>query len=798
MTLDLAEPLPLQQQIPSFRNERIDRAIDEACGRIAPLWPLRDFIAVNPLMGFADQTFEETCSLLRRIAGAELLPDDVDATDRARGRSEAIVPSVADLLDQQPRLGGPSRLAFMRDEISRWCATYFDEGQAVWRAPSRSLGLYRGWRAAMRYDLNAEAMGIFHFRHSVSSLPDQPRAAIHETIAALDVPPSLVSDYLLRCLHDVLGWAAFARQKSWSAATGDCQDDSLIQLLAVRLSWELALFRSVEGDALAGAWRLKLAHAARSQMVEPPSTARGFHLARLGERERHFQRDLFERMRRGEPSAKGNRPAIQAAFCIDVRSEPIRRTLELVWPAAETIGFAGFFGIALNYVPFGQTGVVSHCPALVSPSYCIHEELTDARPDERRNLLARIRMRTSASVAWAAFKRSAVSSFGYVEAAGLFAVGGLILDALGVRSERWKLGRSAAHGVRLRPTLDHVGGEASNGIAAARRPALAESILRGMSLTERFARLVLLVGHESSSVNNPHAAALDCGACGGHSGEVNARVAADLLNDHEVRAALAARGIRIPEDTWFVAALHDTTTDEVKLLDVDRAPERFAIDVEDTRSYLGLASDRVRSERAPSLGYASDGTSLRRAFARRSRDWSQVRPEWGLAGCAAFIAAPRDATRGMDLGGRVFLHNYDWRTDRNFETLEMIMTAPMVVANWITLQYFASTADNRAFGAGNKALHNIVGGIGVLEGNAGDLRPGLPLQSVHDGRNFVHEPVRMTVLLAAPTEAIDQVIARQADVRKLVDNGWLHLFALSARGEITKRERDLPIWKTWP
>ena len=150
----------------------------------------------------------------------------------------------------------------------------------------------------------------------------------------------------------------------------------------------------------------------------------------------------------------------------------------------------------------------------------------------------------------------------------------------------------------------------------------------------------------------------------------------------------------------------------------------------------------------------------------------------GLAGNAAFVVAPRERTRGLDLGGRAFLHDYDWRKDEGFKVLELIMTAPMVVASWINLQYYGSTVNNRAFGAGNKVLHNVVGQLGVLEGNAGDLKVGLPWQSVHDGRRFVHEPLRLNVFIEAPQEAIDAVVARHAGVRDLVDNGWVHLFRL--------------------
>ena len=181
----------------------------------------------------------------------------------------------------------------------------------------------------------------------------------------------------------------------------------------------------------------------------------------------------------------------------------------------------------------------------------------------------------------------------------------------------------------------------------------------------------------------------------------------------------------------------------------------------------------------------------------RSRDWSQVRPEWGLAGNAAFIAAPRERTSGINLGGRAFLHSYSWQLDKEFSVLELIMTAPMVVASWINLQYYGSTVNNRVFGAGNKVLHNVSGTIGVLEGNSGDLRVGLPWQSVHDGNRFVHEPLRLNVVIDAPLDAINGIIAWQQSVRDLVDNCWIHLFAFGDQGRIYRYRGELA-WESAP
>ncbi|MEZ4404906.1 MAG: putative inorganic carbon transporter subunit DabA [Polyangiales bacterium] len=236
----------------------------------------------------------------------------------------------------------------------------------------------------------------------------------------------------------------------------------------------------------------------------------------------------------------------------------------------------------------------------------------------------------------------------------------------------------------------------------------------------------------------------------------------------------------MPDDTRFVAALHNTTTDEVELYEVDDVPGSHRDDIASLRSWLTEAAARARSERAGRLGLDGlDPRALRRAVEARAADWSQVRPEWGLADNAAFIVAPRERCRHLDLEGRSFLHEYRHDEDEGYAVLELIMTAPMVVTHWINLQYYASTVDNPRYGSGDKVLHNVVGGhVGVFEGNTGDLRIGLPMQSLHDGERWVHTPLRLSVFIEAPRPAIDGVLKKHRAVRDLARNGWLSLFQL--------------------
>jgi hypothetical protein len=313
--------------------------------------------------------------------------------------------------------------------------------------------------------------------------------------------------------------------------------------------------------------------------------------------------------------------------------------------------------------------------------------------------------------------------------------------------------------------------------------ALAARVVHAMGLDRHLAPLVLLVGHGSQSANNAHAAALDCGACCGQTGEVNARTLAHLLNEAEVRQGLAERGIEVPAGTTFVAALHNTTTDEIEGFDLDLLPPDAHQRWERLQVVLAQAGDQVRRLRAPSLQLDPrlPHAELLQQLRRRANDGAQTRPEWGLAGNAAFVIAPRARSQGVVLDGRSFLHDYDATQDSDGSVLELLMTAPMLVTHWINWQYHASTCDPERLGSGNKVLHNVVGGtLGVFEGNGGDLRIGLSKQSLHDGQRWLHEPLRLTVVIDAPRQAIESVIARHAVVRQLLDNGWLHLWRFEA------------------
>jgi uncharacterized protein len=753
----------------------LQAALSASMGRIPPLWPLRHFVAVNPFVGFTDQPFSDACAVLMRTSGAAPLqrpeeylsawrdgtirPEDLDGVAQDGWTREGLIaaleapsgtaaqhpiPTVADRLDwARPRAHWS---AFVVEEISKWCAVHFDENQTIWQSPWRQGSLYQAWRDAVQYDLNAEAFGLTGFRAFVRSLPECADDGIAFCVQRIVAPGADLTDFLHRQLTTIAGWAGYAQYRVREDALRGCTNGTLRDLLAIRLAYDTALFAAF--------------HPCLDEPVAvavPESTALDARVRWQLAYEAGYQRPLARQLTGASGGPSLARPMAQAVFCIDVRSEVFRRHLEAAAPGMQTLGFAGFFGFPVAHRPTGDEGVGTRCPVLLVPSLETCEPLP---PDET----VRLRSADAEWGAWRAFQSSAISCFSFVESMGLSYGPGL--------------GRRSA---RVRPTCSRTSPQFSSSESASldARAALAEGALRNLGLTVNAARLVLLCGHGSESVNNPYASGLDCGACGGHAGDVNARIAAMTLNDSAVRRRLEERGIRLPADTVFVAGLHHTLTDEVFLFDADQVPDSHADDLAGLRDALASAGTASRRERAPSLGLGDlEPEALDDALRARASDISQVRPEWGLANNAALIAAPRHRTSRLKLDGRTFLHDYEEAGDPDHRVLTLILCAPVVVASWINLQYYASRVDPERYGSGNKVLHNVAGGIGVLEGNGGDLRVGLPLQSIHDGEKFRHEPRRLSVFIEARREKLSAVLAAQPSVRQLFDHGWIHLFAL--------------------
>ncbi len=571
-----------------------------------------------------------------------------------------------------------------------------------------------------------------------------------------------------------------------------------------------------------------------------------------------------------ETQAAQSRPLAQLVFCIDVRAEVFRRHLEHRG-GYETLGLAGFFGVPLDYQPFGTPLVVAHCPVLLKPKNRIREV-----PRSYHGALAD-RHKTATQLSLAAhtlmhdLKENVVTPYVMVEAIGwcfglpligktfcprLYhaiarALKALLMPPVATtltvdkitREEAEKMvaaeqlaqirevvrERCGLHGAALSPALleairkkamglaDSVPPEVSRtlrlppedegafyeelrsrhgisprglskrlhrithvGFSTAEQAYFVEAALRLMGLTSNFSRLVVFCAHGSTSLNNPYASALDCGACGGNQGLPNARAIAAMGNKPAVRDLLQARGIVIPGDTQFVAAQHDTTNDSVQIVDLEDVPATHRKDLQRLAADLADAGRHAALERGICLETAP--ASLAPAVARqeaqqRSEDWAQVRPEWGLSKNSVLIIGRRTWTQTVNFQGRAFLHSYDHRQDRSERLLETIMTAPLVVAQWINMEHYFSTVDNEVYGSGSKVYHNVVGRLGVITGVSSDLRIGLPAQTVWKGPEPYHEPMRLLAVIEAPRGRILRIINRQPLLEQLFDGDWVTLVA---------------------
>ncbi len=813
-------------------SPRIHGVLERVRKKVAPVWPLKDYVAVNPYLGFSDRKFLAARSELRSVSDIESLMDagyyrqqyaagtflkadintaiDELVADDVQGAERLSVNDVVSFLQQQPdqdlqaghaqsRLNGGRRVIrtisetideygtadwsrVVGEEISKHCAAHYDDGQASWSSPWRELPLYLAWRSSAQHDRAFELLGVSGFRKLVQQLPLDPAAAVSSLLERLKVPVDLWDEFLLCQALAMPGWSGWTNYQTQQAeARGEqCQD--FAGLLAMRLAYEYALSVrlgvAVDWNSVARV-QARVTDSTRQATDEAllvfaalRSCEVAYRRKLLGDLACQLQESADESAETLRESGQQLRKLAQMVFCIDVRSERFRRHIESACDEIETFGFAGFFGLPIEYVPLGETCGTSQVPALISPHFKVFEEVHSEQPDANHAAIERRAAIRWLRKSWKEFQTSATSCFAFVETTG-FCYGvkllGRMLGIGGGSNARFD-GVAARDRSQLGPTLR---GLNQQGVKTSAQADLAEAMLRNLGLSEDFARLVVICGHGSQTDNNPLQAGLDCGACGGHSGEANARFAAQLLNQKYIRQALAERGIEIPDDVHFLAAVHNTTTDVLSFHDVQDVPESHAGDLRALETHASLATQQTRNERMPLLAAEDSDDVL-----RRSRDWSEVRPEWGLAGNAAFIAAPRTLTSSISLAGRSFLHSYDHRRDPGYSILEQIMTAPMVVAHWINMQYYASTVDPEHFGSGSKAVHNVVGRFGIFSGNGSELMTGLPWQSVHDGCDYQHDPLRLLVVLAAPRTAIESIVAKHELIANLLTNGWLQLIAI--------------------
>ncbi|MFB6170482.1 MAG: DUF2309 domain-containing protein [Haloarculaceae archaeon] len=749
-------------------------AIERAATTVGSVWPIHSFVTANPLSGFEDLPFGEAVTQAADLLGGrgypspdtfraaledgQIDPEILDAELADRG-FEADPETLLDRMDDGVEPEAPDADVERVDHVlTKWLSAFLDEGRAKWSMPDRKEGFYAAFRSVAEHDGQIPDDGV------VTDLPESPVEAIESVLEPY--PDSQWVPIFEEQFAALPGWVGFVKQR---AADDGAWQSTYPVTLAGYLAVRLALLDAFGVDIEPSTGPDSTGADAVDDLSEAFLTAW----------EASYRSDVVERVADesealAEAESSG-RPDAQLVFCIDTRSEVIRRHVEAAGDY-ETHGYAGFFGIPMEYQGYDAELSVDACPPILDPEHRITEAPADGDAKENHDRWSSIR--EAAGDVVTALKSNPTTAFGFVEnaASGY----GLALAARTLAPGRvHDLFDSLEEPVAdphefCEQTVHHqytYAGDLPVGLTHEERVEYAAAAFELMGW-EEFGRLVVFAGHASETTNNPYDSSLDCGACAGNPGGPNARVLASICNDDEVRAALRDRGHEVPEDTVFLAGEHNTTTDEVELYD-GGVPDSHAADLAQLRADLDTARERAAAERAEAMG--ADGAGVGETE-RRAADWAETRPEWGLAGNAGFVVGPRGLTSDLDLDGRAFLHSYDWATDPDGDALEAILTGPMVVTQWINTQYYFSTVDNAVYGSGSKVTQNPVGNLGVYQGNGGDLMTGLPLQSLMAADDTpYHQPLRLSTVIHAPVERVTDVLADHEELTQLLDNDWLSL-----------------------
>jgi hypothetical protein len=724
----------------------------------------------------------------------------------------------------------------VHDLLFRFCAAFVDQGLSHWPLPNRDQGFLRSFALLYGQRLGPPEAWMAGLAGELRRILDRGTTAIElieASLLDLGVPEAEWEPFVSASLLAIRGWAGIVShlELRGDRAHHACPPGSLAEFLAVRLLLDRFALRHVARRALGYQGPLaELAEAVRrpdnrqrSSGVEQrafmvfqlaqvlgwsPSLLsnvsaddwrslvgeieqfdglerrRLFHLAY----ERRFRTQALDAisMAGRRPIGPGAPPRFQAVFCIDEREESIRRHVEELAPQAETFGAAGFFGVAMYYRGVTDAHFVPLCPVVVKPRHWVQEQVEDGQVSGHARRSQRLR---AFGAAWHRLHMGTRTfALGAVVAAGVGVLASIPLVARTVAPRLAARSRKVAERFvyqppRTRLLLERTEAEPGQGpgqlgYSIEEMTGIAERLLSDIGLTRGFSRLVLILGHGSTSLNNPHESAHDCGACGGGVGGPNARAIAQILNDPRIRAGLAARGLVIGQETVFVGGLHNTCSETVTYFDADRVPVTHRHEFDDARRILEEACGRnahERSRRFHNAPLTLDYRQAREHMEERSEDLAQVRPEWGHATNAMCIVGRRSRTRSLFLDRRAFLVSYDPHSDTDDHAiLTRILSAVVPVCSGISLEYYFSYVDPTGWGCGTKLPHNITSLLGVMDGAASDLRTGLPWQMVE-----IHEPVRLLFVIESTPAALAAIIARHPGIGDLCRNRWVQVATLS-------------------
>ncbi|MEJ7611837.1 MAG: DUF2309 domain-containing protein [Ferruginibacter sp.] len=770
--------------------------------------PLKDFIHHNSLHAFqqmkffdaifrASKTFGYTVTLqlseFRELYSTGRIRDEeLDNILRQR-KGESAVPKWKQKLlhgdydvNNTPRVGSLRanwKTVYQTDLdnavqplLFRLIGSYLDQGISLWKFPLEK----NGFLASVRMLEENGISSIFNSRRAKKLILQQD-ISIKELLTIVVGDEAYFTQYLFDQQFSHRGWSGMA-------ATLETVPDSLLDPKKISLRDLIILELLLEIDALDSAWGktwLPLSQTVtqppQNYFTEVPQTELNEVLSLWQEA---FEWSYYDEVLGGmqflkrtgyESDATADaKPAenisFQAMFCIDERECSIRRHIEHTDTHCETLGTPGFFGVEFYMQPFNAKFYDKLCPAPVTPKYLIKEY--DVKTGRKHELLYTNKSHT--------FFGGILSTF----TLGFFAAIRLVQTIFHPKM-RPAISNAFAHMDKHgKLTIENKDpndreNDLQIGFTVAEMAARVEGLLRGIGLISEFATIIYVIGHGSSSANNPHHGAHDCGACSGRPGSVNARVFAFMANHPEVRATLHQNGIFLPVETQFVGALHDTAADQMEFYDEDvlsvSNTTKHLVNINSFESALDLNA-KERSRRFASINTKKSLKHVRKEIMKRSVSMFEPRPELGHGTNTLCIIGSRKLTKGLFLDRRAFLNSYDHTTDPDGKLLTGLMRPIGPVCGGINLEYYFSRVDNYRLGAGTKLPHNVMGLIGVANSSDGDLRPGLPLQMIE-----VHDPVRLLVIVEHLPEVVLKTIQSDSAMYEWYDNEWIHLVAFNRR-----------------